>query len=249
MSESPRVGRALVTGASRGIGRTVASRLATAGYHLTLSARSAAPLITVADELRRDGGHAVAHVADMANPDDIARLAEFQAEQGSALDVLVLCAGVGTAGAVGDYPILRAERQLAVNYLAPLRLIQALLPALRAAACQSPAGTAKIIAVASITGVVGEAGLAAYGASKAALISLCKSVTIDEAGSGVTASAISPGYVDTEMSTWMHDRLPPEQMITADDVAELVLALCHLSRNAVVPNVVLTRPGRELWRA
>jgi 3-oxoacyl-[acyl-carrier protein] reductase len=243
------VRRALVTGASRGIGKAIALRLAREGYHVTVSARSGTAVSAFADELRRAGHHAVACVADMVSPRDIERLARFQVEQGAGLDVLVMSAGAGSAGTLDTYPIPRAQRQLDVNYLAPLRLIQALLPSLRDGAAQSPLRTSKIIAIASITGVSSEAGLAAYGASKAALISLCESVTIDEAGSGVTASAISPGYVDTDMSVWAHDRLPPDQMIQADDVAELALCLCRLSRNAVAPNVVVTRPGRALWRA
>jgi NAD(P)-dependent dehydrogenase (short-subunit alcohol dehydrogenase family) len=185
----------------------------------------------------------------MGSSDDLDRLINFQRDLDDQLDVLVLCAGVGTAGSIHAYPASRIERQFAVNFEAPFRLIQGLLPLLRAAALRSVTRTAKIIAIASITGVAAEAGLAAYGASKAALISLCESVTVDEAGSGVTASAISPGFVDTDMSAWVSNRLAPAEMITAEDVAELVLALCRLSRHAVVPNVVMTRPGPLLWRA
>jgi 3-oxoacyl-[acyl-carrier protein] reductase len=256
--------RALVTGASRGIGRAIAVRLAMSGYGLTLSGRDLAALESVAAEVGavsvapEAGAEAAAEpgvrqaavcAADMSRPDDVDRLARFQADLDDALDVLVLCAGVGSAGMIADSPLSRAQRQVAVNFLGPLRLVQALLPALRRAAERPPGQTAKIIAIASITGVTSEAGLAAYGASKAALISLCESITVEEAGTGVTASAISPGYVKTDMSAWVQDRIPPDEMITADDVAELAVALCRLSRHAVVPNVVLTRPGRVLWRA
>lgn len=256
--------RALVTGASRGIGRAIALRLARCGYDLTLSGRDLAALGSVAAEVGAvrvsadNGGETAAErgarqptvcAADMSRREDIERLARSQDELDDALDVLVLCAGVGSAGLIADSSPSRAERQMSVNYLGPLRLVQALLPALRRAAERPPRRAAKIIAIASITGVTSEAGLAAYGASKAALISLCESVTVEEAGTGVTASAISPGYVKTDMSAWVQDRIPPDEMITADDVAELAVALCQLSRHAVVPNVVLTRPGRTLWRA
>jgi 3-oxoacyl-[acyl-carrier protein] reductase len=233
-----------VTGASRGIGREIAVRLAADGYDVTLSARHPEPLAALAAETG-----AAYQVADMGVPDDIDRLAAFQLGRHDRLDVLVLCAGIGTAEPVAELPIRRAERQLNVNYLAALRLIQSLLPALRTAATHPPAHTAKIIALASITGVASEPALAAYGASKAALISLCQSVTIDEAGTGVTATAISPGYVDTDMTAWKHDELPAAEMMTAADVAELALAVCRLSRHAVVPNLVVTRPGSQLWRA
>jgi short-subunit dehydrogenase len=196
-----------------------------------------------------DTGRVATCPADLSKPNDIAGLANFQAGIDDALDVLVLSAGVGSAGTLADYPVWRARRQLDVNYLGPLQLVQALLPALRKAAAGSAIRSAKIVAIASITGVASEPGLAGYAASKAALISMCESINVEEADSGVTASAISPGYVDTDMSSWVHDRIPPEQMITASDIAEIVLALCRLSRNAVVPNLVLTRPGPALWRA
>lgn len=242
--------RALVTGASRGIGAAVARRLVTDGYTVTVSARDREALQqTVAGWEVPGTAYVSVEPADLGRPEDVDRLAAAQSALDPALDVLVLCAGVGTAGPVHAYPVARAQRQLEVNFLSAFRLVQGLLPALRRAARMSSAGTAKIVAIASITGVASEPGLSAYGASKAALISLCESITVDEAGTGVTASAISPGYVDTDMSSWIKDRIPAAEMIAVEDVAELVLALCRLSRHAVVPNVVLTRPGRELWRA
>jgi 3-oxoacyl-[acyl-carrier protein] reductase len=241
--------RALVTGASRGIGRVVAIRLAEQGYAVTLSARDPEVLQDLAAELKGRGHSAEWFAADMGVAGDLDRLAAFQTGLDPRLDLMVLSAGVGTAARMGEYRSGRAERQLGVNYLAPFHLIQALLPALRAAAGANALGSARIIALASLTGVAAEPGLAAYGASKAALISLCESVTVDEAGSGVTATAISPGYVDTEMSAWTRDKIPAREMIRADDVAELVLAVSRLSRFATIPNIVLTRPGAQLWRA
>jgi NAD(P)-dependent dehydrogenase (short-subunit alcohol dehydrogenase family) len=97
--------------------------------------------------------------------------------------------------------------------------------------------------------VASEAGLSVYGATKAALISLCQSITVEEAAHGVTATAISPGYVDTDMTAWIRDRLDPADMIAVQDIVELAIAVSRLSRNAAVPNIVVTRPGAQLWRA
>jgi 3-oxoacyl-[acyl-carrier protein] reductase len=74
-------------------------------------------------------------------------------------------------------------------------------------------------------------------------------VTLEEAANGVSATAISPGYVDTDMSAWTTDTIPAAEMIRPGDVAELGLALSRLSRYATIPNIVLTRPGTQLWRA
>jgi NAD(P)-dependent dehydrogenase (short-subunit alcohol dehydrogenase family) len=97
--------------------------------------------------------------------------------------------------------------------------------------------------------VASEPGLAAYGAAKAALISVCQSVNVEESASGVSATAISPGYVDTEMSSWVRDRIDPADMIDAGDIAELVVALTRLSARAVVPGIVVARRGDTQWRA
>lgn len=245
----PRRPRALVTGASRGIGRAIAIRLAESGYDLTLTARNPGSLEETASRLPVDQGRVTVYAADLSKPADIDALASFQTDAGDALDVLVLSAGIGSAGPLADSEIWRAKRQLDVNYLGPLQLVQALLPALRKAAAVSATSSAKIIAIASMAGVVSEPGLSGYGASKAALISLCESINVEEADSGVIASAVSPGYVDTDMSGWVRDRIAPERMIAVDDIAQIVLALCRLSRNAVVPNLVVTRPGPALWRA
>ena len=127
--------------------------------------------------------------------------------------------------------------------------MQECLPALRQAAAARPARGSRIAAIASITGIASEPGLAAYGAAKAALISLCQSVNAEESSAGVTATAIAPGYVDTEMSAWVHDRIDPGQMIPPGDIAELVLALAQLSARSVIPLIAMSRPGPSQWRA
>lgn len=238
---------ALVTGASRGIGRAIAKRLAIEGYDLVLAARRPDALEDTAAGLRTAGAQAAVVPADMAREEDVARLADACTAIRPELKVLVLAAGVGTAGAFVTYPLGALDKQIAVNLRGPFQLTQRLLPALRASAAAG--GAAKVIAIASITGVATEPGLAAYGATKAALISLCESITASEGADGVTATAISPGYVDTDMTAWIRDQIPPAEMITADDIAELALAVCRLSRHAAIPNIVVTRPGLQLWRA
>ncbi|MDQ1719576.1 MAG: hypothetical protein QOE89_3529, partial [Pseudonocardiales bacterium] len=186
-----RTGTALITGASRGIGLAIARRLAAEGFDLTVSARSPGTLEPVAQQLRQFGGRVHVAPADMTDEAHVIELVDqHQALHGN-LDVLVLSAGVGFGGPLADYPIRRFDTQITVNVRAPFLLIQRALPALRVAAASSRRG-AKIIAIASITGIAAEPDLAAYGASKAALISLCESITVAEAEHGVSATAISP---------------------------------------------------------
>lgn len=240
---------ALVTGASRGIGKGIARRLAEAGYDLTVSARDASRLDETAAELAGLGGRVVAVPADLAVEDDVRRLADRHGDEHDRLDVLVLGAGTGFSDPLTETSKRRYDLQFDINVRAPFVLLQTLLPLLRKTASANPERGAKIIALASITGVAAEPELAAYGATKAALVSLCQSVNTEASADGVSATAICPGYVDTDMSAWVRDRIPPGRMIRVDDVAELAMSVTRLSAWAVVPEMVVTRPGDQLWRA
>ncbi|MPZ24937.1 MAG: SDR family NAD(P)-dependent oxidoreductase [Micromonosporaceae bacterium] len=250
MSGSPACpGNALVTGATRGIGKAIAQRLADSGYHLTLSARNDDALRAVARELGGTGVEVRVAAADMAVESDVRALARGHVDRFGTVGLLLLCAGVGTAGLLADYPLHRFDRQVAVNLRGSLALLQECLPGLRAAASKHPDRGARVVAISSMAGVASEPGLAAYAATKAALISLCQSVNVEESHGGVSATAISPGYVDTDMSAWKHDEVAPNEMIQAADVAELVAGLTRLSSRAVVPHVMVARRGSTQWRA
>ncbi|WP_020661446.1 SDR family NAD(P)-dependent oxidoreductase [Amycolatopsis benzoatilytica] len=240
---------ALVTGASRGIGLEITRRLAAEGYALTIAARREPGLLEVAASLRETGAEIHAVVANLAREEDITRLAAEHAEKYGALDLLVLNGGVGAEGRVAELPLKTYDLVLNVNLRAQFQLIQETLPLLRKSAGTAPARGAKIVALASITGVAGEPGLAAYGASKAGLISLCETVTLEESRNGITATALCPGYVDTDMAAQKRDTIGLETMLTTGDVAELVLAVSRLSAHAAVPTIVLSRAGEQIWRA
>jgi len=240
---------ALITGATGGIGRAIAGRLADAGYRLTLSGRDETALGKLAGEVAGRGAEPRVVPADMGREDDIRALARAHADRFGSLDLLVLSAGTGTMGRIADYPMRRFDRQMTVNVRAPFALVQECLPALRRAAAARPAHGSRVAAIASMAGIASEPGLAAYGAAKAALISLCQSINAEESSAGVTATAIAPGYVDTEMSAWVHDRIDPGQMIPPADIAELVLALAQLSARSVVPLIAVSRAGETHWQA
>lgn len=242
---------ALITGASRGIGLAIAKVLAAQGMTLTISARGREALEALVPELTALGAPRVVTVAcDMADPDAATEIIEkHRQHHDGALTALVLNAGVGTAGRIRSYPADRFDKTVAVNLRGPFMTMQAALPLLREGASRRPGHGAKIIVISSITGVFAEAGLAIYGASKAALISLVDTFNAEESGNGITATAIAPAYVDTDMSAWTHDTVPPETMIPADDIAYLTAALVNMSTRSVIGPVVVSRAGTSGYHA
>ncbi|WP_395244868.1 SDR family NAD(P)-dependent oxidoreductase [Agromyces sp. MMS24-K17] len=241
---------AVVTGGSRGIGFGIAMRLAADGWALLVTARDADRLAAARAELLAAGAAGVRTVtADLAADAGVQAIVDAAVEWTDRVDALVLSAGVGTAGPVATLPVARYDKTFAVDVRAPFLLLQGMLPQLRAAAAANPALGARVVALASITGVHAEPGLAAYGAAKAALISLLETFNAEESVGGVSATAISPGYVDTDMSAWTRGTVPQDAMIPVDDIAELAAGLLRLSARSVIPNVVVGRAGGDGRRA
>lgn len=241
---------ALVTGASRGIGLGIAERLAGRGYALTVAGRDEERLAAASARLVALGAPQVVaragDVADAAHTDD---LVDAHAEAFGTMSCLVLNAGVGTAGAIGELPAHRLDKTIAVNLRAPFVLLQRALPMLRAAAEQDPAHGARVVALASITGAYAEPGLAAYGATKAALLSLVETLNAEESRNGVTATALAPGYVETDMSEWVRKQVPAERMIPVSDIVDLVDTVIGLSARSVVSRLVVGRAGAPAYSA
>lgn len=237
---------ALVTGASRGIGARICAKLAAEGWDLIVTARNRSGIEEFAATLAADSGRRILPVAaDMADPDAPETIAA--AAGVTTLDALILNAGMGSIGALADFPLRRLDKLLAINLRAPYALIQHLLPALRAAGAHSPFG-ARVIAMASMTGLAAEPLNSAYGATKAALISLCETLSVEEYAHGVNASAVCPGYVATDMTAELPG-VDTATMITAEDVAEITVCLTRLSKQVTVAALPLARPGPNLWRA
>jgi short-subunit dehydrogenase len=231
-----------VTGASRGIGLGIATRLAQRGYALTVAARDPHRLASVTEQLCAAGAREVQAVpGDIGDEGYLDDLVAQHAARFDQVDALVLNAGVGSAGALADFHPRRFDKQVTLNLRAPYVLLQQALPHLRKAAAANPSRGAKVVALSSITGVYAEPELAVYGATKAALTSLVRSVNREEAGNGVCATAICPAYVDTDMAAFVHDRIPADDMIEVGDVVEVVDACLRLSARAAVPEIVIAR--------
>jgi len=216
---------ALVTGGSSGIGFAIASMLQENGFALTLAARTATKVEAAAEQL---GAHAV--TADVGNDEDCRRLVEEHRAQHGRLDVLVNSAGVGIAGPIDELETKHIDLQLNVNLRGTILVTAAALPLLRES-------HGLIVNLASIAGTSPSPHLPVYGASKAANFTIA--LNKGEEKHGVRATALSPGFVDTPMTSWAP--VPPEQMIRPEDCAEVVRALLRLSPYARLPHIVIER--------
>ena len=235
---------ALVTGATRGIGRGIATSLARQGFGLTVTARRDEDLRALAAELSESGAPEVAHLPlDLANRDGLPRLVELHRRTFGQMSALVVNAGVGPAARVSDLRTDRIDKTLEVNVVSAIVLTKESLPLLRKGAAADPAHGANVIGLSSITGVFPEPGLAVYGASKAALMSFLETLNVEESGNGVTATSIAPGYVETDMSAWTTDTIPASTMIPIADVVAVVDMLLSLGPTTGIPRVVMTRSG------
>jgi 3-oxoacyl-[acyl-carrier protein] reductase len=231
-----------VTGASRGIGRGIALELAQQGFGLTVSSRREEDLDALTDELGRSGAPEVVRAAaDLSDRESLAAVVDRHRQTFGTMDVLVLAGGVGTGGPLQTLPASRVDKTLAVNLTSAIALVQRALPLLRAAAELHEEYGARVIALSSISGVHPEPGLAVYGASKAALVSLMETLNAEESSNGVMATAIAPAYVATDMSSWVTDRIPVETMIPVADVVAVVRMLVALGASTSLTRVVLSR--------
>ncbi len=212
--------RAVVTGASRGIGLAIARLLAKEGAAVCLLARTVDALNRAAAEL---GAGATVLQADLASDEGRAVFAAHLNDAAKqAPDVVVLNAGAFHIGVVGELPLALADDMLTVNVRAPYHLLHQIVPVMRAR------GSGHIVTVGSVADRHTFAGNGAYAASKFGLRALHHVVSDELRGSGVRTTLVSPGPVDT--AVW--DPIKPEtrpgfptraQMLSPDDVAESVL--------------------------
>jgi 3-oxoacyl-[acyl-carrier protein] reductase len=221
---------AIVTGASRGIGRGIALTLAGAGARVVAVARGQNACETVA-AIAAAGGEAVAQAADVTSTADIERMTDATLTRFGRLDILV-----SNAGITRDQLLLRMKRDdwdavLETNLTAAFACAQSVLkPMLKAR-------QGRLIFISSVVGQMGNAGQTNYAASKAGLIGFAKALAREVASRNVTANVVAPGLIETDMTRaltegsraeWI-DRIPLGRLGTADDVAG---AVCFLASDA-----------------
>jgi 3-oxoacyl-[acyl-carrier protein] reductase len=227
---------ALVTGASRGIGRAIAMALAEAGCDLALAARSQAELDVVAGAVRTHGRRCVAIATDVGVPAAVARLVSHALTELGRVDILVNNAGVGARGTVEELAVDDWQRVLATNLTGPFLCSRAVIPAMKRQ------GSGVIVNISSGAGKTGYAGMAAYCASKFGLMGFAEALAAEVGEAGIKVCTICPGTTVTES---VPRRRPGVKVLFPEDVAAAVLYLLRQSPQAWTSEMTLW-PFREL---
>jgi NAD(P)-dependent dehydrogenase (short-subunit alcohol dehydrogenase family) len=229
---------ALVSGASRGIGRAVAQAFAREGAGVGLLARGRADLDRVAGEIEAVGGSALVVPGDAATEAGAAGAVETVLARFGRLDCVVTAQGTGTFGPLETSRVTDWNDMLRANLTATYLLCRAALPPMLAA------GRGTIVAVVSLAAVRAIPGCAAYTASKAGVLGLVRALAADVRGRGVRVAALCPGAVDTPF--WDGIPSPPDRgrMLRPEAVAEAALLVATQPPEVFVEEVVLApTPG------
>lgn len=227
--------RALITGASRGIGKATALAFAKAGVSTVLLGRSIDQLQATAEEVKALGAEAIAFGIDLSEVSQVKdRLAQVLEASGS-IDILVNNAGMGYTRRLLETSLADWQRVLDLNLTSPLQCIQAILPQMRS----RYGGT--IINVISVAGRQAFPDWGAYCASKFGLMGMTKALAQEERSYGIRVVALCPGAVNTPL--WDSDTVNADfdrsQMLTPEDVADAIVHAALLPQNVVLDELVL----------
>jgi NAD(P)-dependent dehydrogenase (short-subunit alcohol dehydrogenase family) len=239
---------ALVTGASRGIGRAIALRLADAGARVIVSSRKLAACESVVEEIRQAGGEATAIACDVGKSEDVEALAAGAEAAFGRVDVLVLNAAVvAHFGPLAGLEDAALDRMLSANLRSQVMLCRRLVPPMAAR------GQGAVVIVGSTSGLVGEKALGGYALTKAADMQLVRNLAVEFGPHGVRANAVAPGLVRTDMTRaiWSNpERLAAVLRTTAlgrmaepEDIAAAVLFLASPAAACLTGQVLVVDAG------
>lgn len=240
---------AVVTGGSRGIGKEICLAMAQQGYDVvTCYAKSAESAMETMEECKKFGVNAKAYQADVAKEEDVIRLFEQVKEEFQKVDVLV-----NNAGITRDTLLLRMSEEAFMRVI-DTNLKGAFLCAKEAAKIMLKNRSGRIINISSVVGINGNAGQANYAASKAGLIGFTKTIAKELGGKGITANAIAPGFIQTEMTAqlpeekqkYWEEKIPRKRLGTAKDVAAAVCFLASEQADYITGQVLAVDGGMSM---
>jgi NAD(P)-dependent dehydrogenase (short-subunit alcohol dehydrogenase family) len=232
--------RALVTGATSGIGRAIALQLARDGAEVLVHGRDAARGAETVDEITASGGKASFVAADLGDTADVQRLA---GEIGD-VDILINNAGIALFGPTGEFDVGEFDRMFATNVRAPFFLVAAFAPGMGAR------GHGSIVSLSSMAGGIGLQGGAAYGATKASLAAMTRAWAVEYSASGVRVNAIAPGPVYTptpngpDFITALGETTPMHRASQPEEIAEVVAFLASPRASYITGATVAADGGR-----
>lgn len=238
---------ALVTGASRGIGRAIALRLASQGATVIAAARGTNAQ-AVADEITAAGHRATAQALDITDTASVEAAAAATLAAHGRVDILV-----NNAGITKDQLMLRMKRAdwdavIQTNLTGTYTCVQSVLKTM----IKQRSG--RIISITSVVGQAGNAGQVNYAASKAGLIGFTKALALEVASRGITVNAVAPGLIDTDMTKGISDgaheewaaRIPLKRLGTPDDIAAAVAFLASDEASYITGQVLAVNGGMYL---
>jgi NAD(P)-dependent dehydrogenase (short-subunit alcohol dehydrogenase family) len=235
---------AIVTGASRGIGRAIAEMLGEEGYGLTVTSRKPEGLEQAAQELR-GRGYEIEHLAaNMADEDAIRAVVARHRERFGRLDVLVNNAGVGFGAAAAEHQTKHVDMQMDVNLRAIVLFYRESIEMLRAAGAEHR--NALVVNMASLAGKSPSPWLSVYSATKAAVVAYTSAMNKELNADGVKSVAFCPGFVDTDMTEFIKGTVPAEDMLRTSDITGALRFVLGVSPACVVPEIVFQRPGEAI---
>lgn len=226
--------RALITGASSGIGRETALAFASSGIDVALVSRSADKLAAVADAVTKTGVNVKTYTIDLASISEVEAHMHQIVLDGN-IDILVNNAGMGYTGTLSETPLSDWQQVIDLNLTSVFECIKGILPSMR----EQNRGT--IINVASIAGKQAFANWGAYSVSKAGVIALSQALAQEERKNGIRVTAICPGAVNTGIwdTQTVNADFDRSNMLTPEIVAQSILHTALLPKQAVVDEITL----------
>ena len=247
----------LITGASSGIGLTTAHQLADAGAHVLLVARTQETLEQVKSEIEAKGGKASIFPCDLNNMEAIDEVSKQIIASVDHIDILINNAGLQHVAHIDEFPTEKFELLIKVMLTAPFMAIKAVLPHMR------DQQWGRIINMASINGLIGFSGKAAYNSAKHGVIGLTKVAALETADQGITVNSVCPGYVDTPLvrnqladlastrgveldkvvEEVIYPLVPQKRLLDVKEIADYTLFLCSDAAKGVTGQSVVLDGG------